>query len=332
MLNRMNEGILRIITDRGEENEMARKGILSLGDAFIDFVSRTSDNNSFERNLGGASVNVAVHISRFAIPSFYITKLGSEEDSKFVEAEMHKEQINLVDSVRTPTKKIFKVFVHLDAFGERQFHNYENETPDEVVLETDIKGQSFENKAIFYFGSGTLFHPHARAATKKAIRLAKEKGLIIAFDANIRLKRWNGKEECRQVIREFLPLIDVLKLSEEELYFLMEVDTVEKGMEQLANFHVPFQLVTLGEKGAIGRLFEQKENVYVPAQTVKVLDTNGSGDAFMATILYDIHEKGFPSTKEEMVNYIGRANKLGAIVATKKGSLPILLNYQTLVL
>ncbi|WP_400243088.1 carbohydrate kinase [Niallia sp. JL1B1071] len=311
---------------------MARKGILSLGDAFIDFVSRTSDNNSFDRNLGGASVNVAVHVSRFAIPSFYITKLGIEEDSKFVEGEMQKEQINLDDSVRTPIKKISKVFVHLDDFGERHFHNYENETPDEVVLETDIKGQSFENKSIFYFGSGTLFHPHARAATKKAISLAKERGVLIAFDANIRLKRWNSEEECRQVIRELLPFVDVLKLSEEELYFLMEVDTVEKGMEELANFHVLFQLVTLGEKGAIGRLFEQKEKVHVPAEAVKVLDTNGSGDAFMATILYYIHERGFPNTKEEMVNYMGRANKLGAMVATKKGSLPLLFNYQTLVL
>lgn len=310
---------------------MAQKGILSLGDAFVDFVSRTSDNNSFDRNLGGASVNVAVHISRFGIPSFYITKLGIEEDSKFVEEEMQKEQVNLDDSVRTSTKKISKVFVHLDAFGERQFHNYENETPDEVVLETDIKGQSFENKSIFYFGSGTLFHPHARAATKKAISLAKEKGLLIAFDANIRLKRWNREEECRQVIRELLPLVDVLKLSEEELCFLMEVDTVEQGMEQLENFHMPFQLVTLGEKGAIGQLFEQ-EKVHVPAEAVKVLDTNGSGDAFMAAILSYIHEKGFPHTKEEMVNYIGHANKLGAMVATKKGSLPTLHNYRTLVL
>lgn len=309
---------------------MARKGILSLGDAFIDFVSQTSDNNSFDRNLGGASVNVAVHISRFAIPSFYITKLGIDEDSIFVEEEMQKEKINLDESVRTSTKKISKVFVHLDEDGERHFHNYENETPDEVVLESDIKGQSFENKAIFYFGSGTLFHPHARAATKKAISLAKEKGLLIAFDANIRLKRWNKEEECREVIRELLPFVDILKLSREELYFLMEVDTVEEGMEELANLNIPFQLVTLGEKGAIGRLLEKK--MHVPAEAVNVLDTNGSGDAFMATILFYIHEKGFPNSEEEMMNYIGCANKLGAMVATKKGSLPPLDNYRSLVL
>lgn len=108
---------------------MARKGILSLGDAFIDFVSQTRDNNSFDRNLGGASVNVAVHISRFAIPSFYITKLGIDEDSIFVEEEMQKEKINLDESVRTSTKKISKVFVHLDEDGERHFHNYEMKLP-----------------------------------------------------------------------------------------------------------------------------------------------------------------------------------------------------------
>ena len=307
---------------------MAQKGILSLGDAFIDYVAQSSANNCFERNLGGASVNVAVHISRFGIPSFYITKLGNEEDSQFVELEMQKEKIHLDDAVRTQTKKISKVFVHLDAYGERHFHMYENETPDEVVFETDIKTQSFANKSIFYCGSGTLFHLDARTATKKAISLAKEKGLVVAFDANIRLKRWVSEEECRQVIIELLPYIDVLKLSEEELCFLMEVETVEDGMVILEKFQVPFQLITIGERGAIGRLSEQK--VHIPAESIKVIDTNGSGDAFMAAILFCIHEWGFPTTKEELRDYIGLANKMGAIVATKKGALPNLPNYQTI--
>ena len=307
---------------------MARKGVLSLGDAFIDYVSRSSDNNRFERKLGGASVNVAVHISRFAIPSFYMTKLGEREDSQFVEAEMIKEKIYLDDSVRTPTKQISKVYVHLDTSGERYFHKYENETPDEVVFETDIKESAFENKAIFYFGSGTLFHPRARAATKKAIGIAKEKGLIIAFDANIRIKRWNSEEECRQVIMEFSSFVDVLKLSKEELCFLLEVSSVKEGLANLERIQIPFKLITLGEKGAVGQLYEQK--VYIPGEVVSTIDTNGSGDAFMATILACIYEKGFPTSEEELKNYIVRANKLGAMVATKAGSLPKLPDYQTI--
>lgn len=305
---------------------MERKGILSLGDAFIDYVSRSSDNNCFERSLGGASVNVAVHISRFTIPSFYLTKLGSGEDSQFVEKEMLKEKINLEDSVRTPTKKISKVYVHLDASGERYFHKYENETPNEVVLESDLKESSFENKSIFYFGSGTLFHPSARAATKKAIEIAKEKGLFIAFDANIRIKRWKNEEECRQVMMEFLSFVDILKMSKEELLFLLEVQSVEKGLANLEKFQIPLKLITLGEKGAIGLLYEEK--VQMAGKVVKAIDTNGSGDAFMATILACIYKKGFPACKKEMESYMDQANRLGAIVATKAGSLPILPDYQ----
>ncbi|NRG29603.1 hypothetical protein HRF69_21120 [Bacillus circulans] len=267
---------------------MERKGILSLGDAFIDYVSQSSDNNCFERSLGGASVNVAVHISRFAIPSFYLTKLGSGEDSQFVEKEMLKEKINLKDSVRTPTKQISKVYVHLDASGEREFHKYENETPNEVVLESDLKESSFENKSIFYFGSGTLFHPSARVATKKAIEIAK--------------------------------------MSKEELLFLLEIQSVEKGLANLEKFQIPFKLITLGEKGAIGQLYEEK--VQIAGKVIKAIDTNGSGDAFMATILACIYEKGFPACKKEMESYIDQANRLGAIVARNVGSLPILPDYQ----
>ena len=41
----------------------------------------------------------------------------------------------------------------------------------------------------------------------------------------------------------------MLKLTEEELFFLTETDTLEDGMAKLAAYQIPVVLITVGEIG-----------------------------------------------------------------------------------
>jgi fructokinase len=304
-------------------------GILSIGDAFIDYISINSKNDTFEKALGGASVNVAVHLSRFGVPSYYVTKLGHLEDSHFVQKEMEKEKIKLDHSVFSSTKELSSVYIHLDKNSDRHFHAYVNNTPNEVLEEADIHEEAFRNKKIFYFGSGTLFHKEARKATEKGMKLAKKNDMLVTFDANIRLKRWESESECRSIILSLLSELDVVKLSEEELFFLFQVNTVEEGIKKLDPYKIPILLLTLGEDGAYGILDGQR--IKVKGENVIVRDTTGSGDAFMATVLYCIYEKGYPTSVQELRNYVMNGNILGANVATKVGSLPFFENYKQII-
>ncbi|MGP7816363.1 carbohydrate kinase family protein [Niallia sp. 01092] len=308
---------------------MKKQGIVSLGDAFIDYISTNRNNDEFKKKLGGASVNVAVHVSRLGIQSYYVTKLGKYEDSLFVQQEMEKESIHLKYSVFSSEKEICGVYVHLDDKGERHFHSYINNTPDDVVKEEDIVVEAFQNKKIFYFGSGTLFHLQARKATEKAIKFAKANQLIVSFDANIRLQRWKSEQECRNTIKQFFHALDVLKLSEEELLFLFEVQTVEEGLKALEQYNIPVIFITMGEKGAYGLLSHQA--IKVNGETIEAKDTNGAGDAFMAAILYNIYEQGLPTSLEELKRYVQLGNLLGGMVATKIGALPSKVNYNSIV-
>ncbi len=307
---------------------MKKQGIVTLGDAFIDYLSTNPTNKVFEKKLGGASVNVTVHLSRLEIPSYYITKLGENEDSHFVQKEMEKECIHLDYSVHASEKEICGVYVHLDEKGERNFHSYINNTPDDVLEEKDIVKEAFQHKKIFYFGSGTLFHPKARKATEKAVRLAKDNNLIISFDANIRLSRWKSEQECKKTIKQFLHAIDVFKLSEEELLFLFETSTVEEGIKRLKQYRIPVVFITMGEKGAYGMLFQTA--VKVSSNPIEAKDTNGAGDAFMAAILYRIYKEGMPASLEVLKGYVQSGCILGAMVAAKMGALPLIGNYKSI--
>ncbi|WP_249650563.1 PfkB family carbohydrate kinase, partial [Lysinibacillus sp. D4A3_S15] len=94
-----------------------------------------------------------------------------------------------------------------------------------------------------------MFHPTALATTRAAVEMAKDKGAIIAMDANIRPLRWSSEEICRETITSFFEDVDILKVTDVELFFLTESTSLEEGIEQLSSYLVPIILVTVGENG-----------------------------------------------------------------------------------
>ncbi|MGG3466915.1 carbohydrate kinase [Neobacillus pocheonensis] len=298
---------------------MNKQGVISLGEAFVDYISLDKTNSKYEKLLGGATVNVAVGMSRLGIPSYYLCKLGTDEISRFVEQELNKENINTEFCVRTPHKKICGVYVHIGENGESYFHSYLNPTPDEVLTEAQLEKGLFDQAKIFYFGSGTLFQKSANSATETAIKYAKESNTLVAFDANIRLKRWENEEQCRETILSFIPFADIVKFAEDELYLLTETKTIDDALEKLAHLKIPFVFITMGSKGAFA--VSKGRKAFVPGVEVKAVDTTGAGDAFMAALLYCFHEKGSPSDLSQIIEFTQYANRAGAIATTKIGSL-----------
>jgi len=304
------------------------QGAISVGDAFIDYLFINENNDNYERRLGGASVNLAVHLSRFGIPSFYVTKLGKEQDSQFVQKELAKENVKLEYSVLSNGKQLPSVYIHLDQNGDRHFHAYVNTTPDDVLSVDAIKEESFLNKLLFYFGSGTLFHEVAKEATVKAIKAAKKHGAFISFDANIRMKRWESEEQCRSTILSLLPIADIIKLSEEELLFLLKEENLDLALQRVREMDIPLLFVTAGKDGSY--VVFQGQVVMVKGKAVQALDTTGAGDAFMGAVLYCIYTDSFPATIQKAADYAYNGNIMGALIAKKTGALPDIGSYNNI--
>ena len=87
-----------------------------------------------------------------------------------------------------------------------------------------------------------------KQAHLKSIQLAKEQGAIISFDPNVRLPLWSSKEDCKNTILEFAPYADILKISDDELFFL----TGQKDCEQVFTVFpdATIILLTCGEQGS----------------------------------------------------------------------------------
>lgn len=298
------------------------KHVLVYGDVFVDYIAEDETNSSFQTYLGGATVNVAAGIARLGVPVSFITVTGSDETSQFVRKELQKEGVDLSSSIEIPEKRVNGVYVHLTPEYDRVFVNYQNETPDLQVTAEDLKKETFQQASILHICSGTMFHPTALHTTKEAVRIAKASGALVSFDANIRPLRWASEDSCRKTTVSFLSEADLVKLTEEELTFMMNTKTLEEGLCKLESFSVPIVLITQGEKGTLAII--DGKSIQIPAVKATAVDTTGAGDAFMAGVLRQMHTQGETLTLTDVSMWkdiIRFGNEMGARCVTKAGAL-----------
>ena len=124
----------------------------------------------------------------------------------------------------------------------------------------------------------------ARSATLFAARYAREHGLTVSYDPNLRRNLWSDEQTARQYIREGLNLCDVAKLSDEECTFLCGDGEIDALGHRLLAEHPNLKLlfVTCGAGGSYA--FCGSRMAFVPGFSVKIADTTGAGDAFVGAV------------------------------------------------
>lgn len=299
--------------------DVKKKHVLIYGDAFVDYIAEDQSNSTFITFLGGATVNVAAGISRLGAASAFITVTGDDETSKFVRDELRKEGVDLSFAKQKNDKRVSGVYIHLTENNDRVFHSYIDEKPTIQIEPSDLTERAFQEASVLHICSGTMFQPMALKTTREAVRLAKATNLLLSLDANIRPLRWESEALCRETIMSFMVDVDVLKLTDEELFFLTETTTLEVGIAKLATYQVPVILITAGEMGTYAVI--DGVHTHVCVEPVVPVDTTGAGDAFIAGVLRQIHLNGKPANHDEWINYISFGNKLGALCTTKPGAL-----------
>ena len=106
---------------------------------------------------------------------------------------------------------------------------------------------------IVHFGSVSLTADPSRTATLDAAARAKKLGAVITYDPNYRANLWKSKEDAIAQMKAPLPLVDILKVSDEELPLLTGTTDCESGTAQLAQNGTRLIFVTLGANGVFYR-------------------------------------------------------------------------------
>ncbi|MEH7384656.1 aminoimidazole riboside kinase, partial [Bacillus sp. JJ1521] len=299
-----------------------KQGVICLGEALIDFIPLDQDNMQFLKSPGGAPANVAVGAARLGAKSSFVGKVGDDVLGNFLKQTL--ENYNVFTGAMYLSKEVRTglTFVTLSEDGEREFSFYIEKSADRFLTPEEIPVSLFDEHNVFHFGSISLIEDPAESATKKALQFAKDKGLVVSYDPNLRPMLWKSLDTAKEKITSMLSEADVVKLSEVELEFITSETDIERGVEKLASYNIPLLFVTLGKDGV--HAFYQGESLFVGAQKVKSVDTTGAGDAFVSGLLYQFSrrdKKIVDYTLEEIKEIAEFASVSGALAVSQKGAM-----------
>jgi fructokinase len=301
------------------------QGVITLGEALIDFTPLDDQNMDFRKNPGGAPANVAVALSRLGVDVSFVGKVGDDVLGNFLAKKLQSEKVNIDNLVLTNEAKTAITFVTLDEDGDRSFDFYIDPSADRFLRADEIVEKLFADNKIYHFGSISLIDEPARTATKKGIELAHQNGMLVSYDPNLREMLWNSLTDAKEMILSVMDEVDILKVSEEELEFLTGKKDIEEGAEELkAEYEIPVIFITCGSKGSY---YYKDQLGFVEAFKVDAVDTTGAGDAFMSGVLYNFNQNELKLEDIDddfLEKTLKFANYSGSLAASASGAMAAL--------
>ena len=307
---------------------MKKFDVVALGELLIDFTENgvsEQGNPVLEANPGGAPCNVLAMLNKLGKKTAFIGKVGNDTFGHMLKRTVEESGTDVTNLVMDNDVHTTLAFVHTYPDGEREFSFYRNPGADMMLTKDEIMEDIIKAGKIFHFGTLSSTHEGVRAATRYALDIAKENGLLISFDPNLREPLWASLEDAKRDIEYGLSKCDILKISDNELEFMTGTDDYSEGVKILREkYDIPLIFVTLGKDGS--RAYYKDIMVEAPPfAEVKTIEKTGAGDTFGGCALGYILEHGIENlTEENLRELIIFANAGASLITTKKGALKVM--------
>ena len=263
------------------------------------------------RSVGGAPLNVAYHLKKLGVRAWPMSGVGNDPLGEELKSQIEEWGLpsDLICSVadRETGRSLITVLE-----GEPNFEVLKDVAWDYIDAPENWPVECQPAEALVF---GSLAQRSARnRAVLDAMFVAMPNALKV-LDVNLR-DAFEDYEQIWALARS----ADLVKLNDEEMQALMQTTATRANAEDCAR---SFQreagcetvCMTMGAQGA--GLLRCDEWHWVDAVPVKVRDTVGAGDSFLAGLIY-----GLLITQEDATTTLRRSATLASFVASSDGATP----------
>lgn len=276
------------------------------------------------RHVGGAPFNVAAHLVQLGTSATLISAIGKDPLGDEILQAATEKRVNTEIIRRHPTLPTGTVIVKINEKGNATYDIVEPVAWDEIEVSPETV-EAVAQASGFVFGSLSCRSEHNIKALDALLDL---QGPMKFFDVNLRPPYADPERVVKLAARA-----DVLKMNHEEVGQLaayvqtgdtacdepLDTDSVARAAAVVAEkTDTPIICVTRAENGAA--LWDRGTMVISPAPQVKVKDTVGAGDSFMAGLMFGL------TNKMDARAVVANACRVGAFVASHHGATPVLPN------
>lgn len=261
--------------------------------------------------LGGAPFNVASSIKGLGGDVEFISRVGDDELGKDIRSEVLRKGISTELLQSDPLHETGKVIVTLDDTGSAQYEIAEDAAWDFIEATARSIGKVQQAKA-FVFGSLV-----ARASSKASLQSLLKASTFSVFDLNLRPPFYD-----LNTLKVLMKASQMLKFNDDEIYEIAtQMGSPFHSLDQHITFisqetNTDIICVTKGSHGAV--FLYNKSWYYNSGYKIKVVDTVGAGDSFLATLVLGL-VKG-----DDIQTTLDLACGMGALVAGSKGANPLI--------
>ena len=303
--------------------------VVALGELLIDFTENglsEQGNPLLEANPGGAPCNVLSMLQKLGDKTAFIGKVGNDGFGHLLTKAVQEQGIDTTGLVYDDDVHTTLALVLKKENGDRDFAFYRNPGADMNLKEEEVNESLIASSSIFHFGTLSLTDESVKMATQKAVKAAKENGLTITFDPNLREPLWRSLEEAHEQVAWGLQQADVVKISDNEITWFTGMDNYDEGIAFLQKEYPNLKLICLSMGGDGSKAVYRDIHVAYPAFLQEAtIETTGAGDTFCACMIHTVLENGIDHLDEEKLKEMLKfANAAASLVTTKKGALRVM--------
>ncbi|MEI7774490.1 MAG: carbohydrate kinase [Verrucomicrobiota bacterium] len=288
--------------------EPRKPRILSCGEVLWDLFPEGA-------RFGGAPANFACHAARLGGDVTMLSAVGNDMRGAEAVTILRGFGVETTLVQRIADALTGSVGVSVDAAGKPSFEIHAGSAWDLIDWTDALEAKVSEADAI-YFGTLGQRGAVSRATIRRAMELARERGILRVLDVNLRSPFYDPA-----LIRASIAHASVLKLSDEELSEVatacgIALDTKPEATLRSLLTRFGLHLVVM-TRGAEGALFVSPNGVIdQPGIPTKVVDTVGAGDSFTAAFVLGILRGDAPEV------ILQKACEIASAVCSQSGAVP----------
>ncbi|WP_289022025.1 carbohydrate kinase [uncultured Salegentibacter sp.] len=262
--------------------------------------------------IGGAPLNVASRLSGLGISTEMISKVGDDKKGEMLISYLKSKNIKTENIAKDTDNATGVVNVTLSAGGSATYEIAHPVAWDKIEISEAMK-TAVKKADAFIFGSLVCRDEVSRNTLFQLLPEAKYR----VFDINLRPPFYE-----KEVLVKLMKQADFIKFNDDELFEIAYMigspyNSIEQNLEYLSKeTNTPTICVTKGRHGAV--LLKEGKRYYNSGFKVKVKDTVGAGDSFLASLIAGILKEDDPQSTLDF------ACAMGALVAGEEGANPLL--------
>ena len=288
---------------------------------------KISQSETFDKNAGGSELNVVSGAAILGIRSAIVTKLPESKIGHFIRNKIRYGNVSddyiIYDT--SPDRRLGIYYYESGVYPRKSSVIYDRNRSSMYTLSLDeIDPEIYSKTKIFHISSITLaLSDLLRETAVEMIKRFKANGAKISFDVNYRATLWD-EDTAREVIESIFPYVDFLFVSEEtSRRMLRRTGTLDEIMKGYADdYGCEMVATTMREvisptRHNFGSRIYYNGKFYTepPYENIEVVDRIGSGDAYLAGVLYGIVKTG------DITRALEIGNAMSAVKNTVSGDM-----------